>query len=431
MLTILHEKHSERRQRIIIAAITIALAAQIHITAITDGFILTLSLFILPVFLYYNDDVNPFHICLGIAAVSPIFRGLILTIVGDASLDKIMEFVFTDIIFYLCYGTSFYLIYWRRSYGNKGTFFLSIIICDYLSNIVEVSILLNFHNYSIRLFQILFITALVRAFISCGLAYGYSYLNLLLLKDYHEQRYYYFIWSTSAVKSEVYFMQKNILEIENIMKNAYLLDKELEKHNLPKEFQHLSLDIARDVHEIKKDYQNVIKGLGIYFSAKNESEMTLKDIFRIALSYVRSLIKAHKQDIIIIENIKSDISVCNYYFLLTVISNIILNAVEAIGEQKKGTITVLTQEELEQIRIVICDNGPGISDKMKSFIFQPGFSTKFDANGDIYRGIGLPNVKVIVEEQFHGSIKVYDNTPKGAIFTVFLNKKKLLEGDNL
>ncbi|WNZ97066.1 ATP-binding protein [Streptococcus iniae] len=426
MLKILSQKHIERRQRIIIATITIALVAQIYIPVITDGFILTLSLFILPVFLYFNDDVNPFQICLGIAMVSPIFRGLILISIGDASLAKTFEFVFTDMVFYLCYGTAYYFLYWRRPYGNKGTFFLTIIICDYISNLVEISLLLNFKHYSVTVFQILFLAALARAFISCALSYCYSYLSLLLLKDYHEQRYYYFIWSTSAVKSEVYFMQKNILEIENIMKNAYLLNKELEHHHLQPEFQHLSLDIARDVHEIKKDYQNVIKGLGTYFSVENESSMLLKDIFRIALSYVRSLIKAHQQDIIITENIQSTLTVSNYYFLLTVISNIVLNAVEAIGNQKKGIITVVTQECDGSLKIIISDNGPGISDKIKEHIFKPGFSTKFDANGDIYRGIGLSNVKVIVQEQFHGDITCSDNTPKGAVFTISLNKQLLM-----
>lgn len=428
MLDILSESHLERRQRIIVAAITIALAAQIHISTITDGFILTLSLFILPVFLFFNDDVNPFSICLGIAIVSPIFRGLLLMVVGDASFLKIIEFVLTDMAFYLCYGSCFYFIYWSRSYRNKGTFFLAIIICDYLSNILEISLLLNFHHYSLKIFQLLFLTALIRAFVSCALAFTYSYMSLLLLKDYHEQRYYYFIWSTSAVKSEVYFMQKNILEIENIMKNAYLLDKELTKHHLPQEYQHLSLDIARDVHEIKKDYQNVIKGLGTYFSVENESSMLLKDIFRIVLSYVRSLIQAHQQDIIITEHIKSKMSVSNYYFLLTVISNIILNAVEAIDKQKNGTIAVSTKEDDHLLIITIKDNGPGISEKMKKYIFQPGFSTKFDANGDIYRGIGLSNVKVIVEEQFEGKISCSDNNPKGAIFTITLSKERLMKG---
>lgn len=428
MLDILTKNHVERRQRIMIAAITIALAAQIYISVITDGFILTLSLFILPVFLYFNDDVNPFHICLGIALVSPIFRGMILTLVGDASFFKIIEFVFTDMVFYLCYGSCFYMLYWKRSYRHKGTFLLAIIICDYLSNILEISLLLNFQNYTVKTFQILFLTALIRAFVSCTLAYTYRYLTLLLLKEYHEQRYYYFIWSTSAVKSEVYFMQKNILEIENIMKNAYLLNKKLEKLQLPQHYQHLSLDIARDVHEIKKDYQNVIKGLGTYFSVENESSMLLKDIFRISLSYVRSLIQAHQQDIIITEHLQSKMTVSNYYFLLTVISNIILNAVEAIGAQKKGTIVVTTEENGQMLRIIISDNGPGISDKMKPHIFQLGFSTKFDVNGDIYRGIRLSNVKTIVEEQFNGSISCSDTLPKGATFTITLSKEQLING---
>ena len=58
MLNIFNENRLERRQRVIIAAVTIALAAQVQVAAITPGFILTLSLFILPVFLFFNDDVN-------------------------------------------------------------------------------------------------------------------------------------------------------------------------------------------------------------------------------------------------------------------------------------------------------------------------------------------------------------------------------------
>ncbi|WP_159561699.1 sensor histidine kinase [Streptococcus halichoeri] len=428
MLDILAEKHMERRQRILIAAITIALAAQVNISIITDGFILTLSLFILPVFLYFNDDVNPIHICLGIAIASPIFRGLLLFLVGDAELMRIIEFVFTDMIFYVCYGTTFYYIYWHRSSRHKGTFFFAIIICDYLSNVIEMSLLLKFTHYHLEFFGLLFLTALVRALISCALAYTYHYLTLLLQKENHEKRYYYFVWSSAAVKSEVYFMQKNIQEIENIMKNAYLLDKELEKHHLPSHYQHLSLDIARDVHEIKKDYQNVIKGLGTYFSVKNESTMALKDIFQIVLSYARSLIHAHQQDIIIIESRPLDVTVANYYFLLTVISNVLLNAVEAIAKQRNGTIAVSTTETSEQLTITIKDNGPGISAKLKDYIFQPGFSTKFDANGDIYRGIGLSHVKMIMAEQYNGTIQVSDHYPKGAIFTLTFDKSCLEVG---
>lgn len=430
MLDILSEKHLERKQRIIISAIVIALAAQINISILADGFIMTLSLFILPVFLYFNDDINPILLCLGITFASPIFRGIILSIAGEAEIHQIIEFVLTDMAFYICYGITFYTIYWHRSYRNKGTFFFSIIICDYFANLVEISFLIKFNNYTITIFATLFAIALLRAFISCAVAYTYSYLSLLLQKDDHERRYYYFMWSTSAVKSEVYFMQKNIIEIENIMKNAYLLDKELSKYHLPKEYQHLSLDISRDVHEVKKDYQNIIKGLGTYFSVKNESTMALKDIFQIVLSYTRSIIQFRHQDIIILENNKCNLIISNYYYLLTIISNIVLNAVEAIDKQKKGTISVHTEELEDFIKIEISDNGPGIPDKMKYMIFKPGFSTKFDANGDIYRGIGLSHVRILMEEQYQGTITVCPNQPNGTTFTLLFRKNRFKLGDN-
>ncbi len=64
--------------------------------------------------------------------------------------------------------------------------------------------------------------------------------------------------------------------------------------------------------------------------------MALKDIFQIVLSYTRSIIQFRHQDIIILENNKCNLIISNYYYLLTIISNIVLNAVEAIDKQKKG-----------------------------------------------------------------------------------------------
>jgi two-component system sensor histidine kinase YcbA len=63
-------------------------------------------------------------------------------------------------------------------------------------------------------------------------------------------------------------------------------------------------------------------------------------------------------------------------------------------------------------------------------IFQPGFSTKFNQyTGDIYRGIGLSHVKIIVGEQFGGNIKVVSEEGKGTIFFLAFNKEKLTIGE--
>ena len=53
-------------------------------------------------------------------------------------------------------------------------------------------------------------------------------------------------------------MNKNNI-IENVMKKAYLLYKELSEEGYPVNLK-MSLDVAKDVHEIKKGYINIIKG---------------------------------------------------------------------------------------------------------------------------------------------------------------------------
>ncbi|WP_416828223.1 sensor histidine kinase [Ectobacillus polymachus] len=422
--------NQDRIKRISIAATCIALAAQVNMTIFVDGFILTLSVILLPVFLYFNDDLNPIPLTIGIAIASPFFRGLLLFITNNDAIATIAQYIFTDIAFYLCYGCVYYFLYWHRTYRNDSSFFFTILLCDYIANILEVSLLLHFSNYSLRLFTILFLVALLRTIISCFIAFLYHYFTLMIRKKSHEQRYYHFLWSVSAVKSEVYFMNKNINEIERIMKNAYLLNKELSNENPSSKNGGIALDIARDVHDVKKDYQNVIKGLGSYFEVEDAPFMRLSEILKIVLMHSRSLIRERKLDILITVKDQIDLQINNHYYLVSILSNIISNSIDAIGKQHGGSITVIVTDQGEQLLISVSDNGPGIPSKIKDMIFQPGFSTKFNQyTGDIYRGIGLSHVKIIMAEQFGGNIKAVSEEGKGTTFFLTFNKEKLTIGE--
>mgnify|MGYP000438243806 FL=1 len=66
---------------------------------------------------------------------------------------------------------------------------------------------------------------------------------------------------TTGLKNEIYFMRKNSEEIESVMANAYRLYEKLSEQGLPEEMKQMSLAIARDVHEIKKDYFRIIQGI--------------------------------------------------------------------------------------------------------------------------------------------------------------------------
>jgi len=368
MMKQFHLYRQERYQRVILAAICIALASQVNFQTYAPGFIITLSVFILPVILYFNSDLNPIQLLVAVTIASPIFRGLLLFIGHAVDPYDNVIYILADMAFYMCYGILYYFLYWRKTERTNTTFFLTIVLCDYLSNLLEVSLLTDFSHYTYRLFQILFIAALVRSIVSCLLAFLYHYFKLMLRDEKHEQRYYHFIWVASAVNSEVYFMRKNISEIENVMKNAYLLNQDLQHTDIPKAEQDKALQIARDVHEIKKDYQNVIRGLGDYFNDDEDTAMQLSDILTITTSYIRESIKAKFPHVTIEVHNHVDLVIPNHYYVVSILSNLIFNSVDAMENQPSGTVIVSAIDRSNHIILNVSDNASGMDQETLSMI---------------------------------------------------------------
>ncbi len=97
-----------------------------------------------------------------------------------------------------------------------------------------------------------------------------------------------------------------------------------------------------------------------------------------------------------------------------VIINLVDNAVEAM--ERAGRIVVETSRDTTNnvVRLVVADNGPGISAAEREKLFLPYYSTKRRGSG-----LGLAIVRRIVAEH-GGSIDVSDNQPRGTRFTLEL-----------
>ena len=109
--------------------------------------------------------------------------------------------------------------------------------------------------------------------------------------------------------------------------------------------------------------------------------------------------------------------------LRRVVVNLIDNAVDALEHHlrnssngRRGVIAVQTEHDEASgvARIIVRDNGPGISEAAREKLFMPYFSTKRRGSG-----LGLAIVRRIVVEH-GGSIEVGDNTPSGTTFTIEL-----------
>ena len=98
-----------------------------------------------------------------------------------------------------------------------------------------------------------------------------------------------------------------------------------------------------------------------------------------------------------------------------VFTNLLKNALQAVGAQEDGDIIVRLQETQDEVCISVSDNGPGISDEIKNKIFTPNFTTK--TNGT---GLGLAISKHIVEGC--GGHILFETSKKGTNFLVYLKK---------
>ncbi len=100
-----------------------------------------------------------------------------------------------------------------------------------------------------------------------------------------------------------------------------------------------------------------------------------------------------------------------------VFMNIISNAIDSIAG--RGTITIKTRNLEHHVEIKISDTGTGMSEDIKSKIFQPFFTTKGPGEGT---GLGLSITFGIIDNH-NGELVVDSKKGKGTKFTITIPKK--------
>ncbi|MFE5673391.1 ATP-binding protein [Agromyces sp. NPDC056523] len=105
--------------------------------------------------------------------------------------------------------------------------------------------------------------------------------------------------------------------------------------------------------------------------------------------------------------------------LVTVVGNLLDNAVEAcvLG----GRISISIRDDLEpgKVDVRVDDDGPGVPPERRAAIFEPDVSGKTPAPGKARRGIGLTIVQRVAA-RLDGSVEVHESPMGGARFLVRL-----------
>lgn len=408
-----------------------AVMGQVDIRPFSDQFRFSLSVPVLALILLYFPSAPPLWYSLTAGMVMLLFRGIIAAAApGDMTLPIYCEQHFPVLIFYLAYGALFSLLGLQKRRRRGTSLFFALLACEIAANLAELFVT---HRILVQpLEQGIFFVVLIGIMRSGATAAVYS-LSVFWQERHdrqqHEARYRRMLLFFSNIKTDLLFFHKSMDDIENAMKFSYSLYEKLKGG----EFGEEALSVSRRIHEVKKEYQRIIASMEKVLSGEYIDQS-------IRLSVIFSLLQANTETLLSIQNIPITVSfkcsgdwvIKRYYAIISIVNNLVINAVEAMADRPGGgAIRVTAQREGDACVIEVADNGPGISGDLLDCIFEPGFSTKFDpATGAMYTGLGLAHVKTLVETHCGGSISVTSG-PEGAFFHIRIPGERMNGGNGI
>lgn len=419
-----HQYSKVQITKMLLIAFVDAVVSGFYLKIFPFDYTINLAVVILPIYYYLDRRLLPAATAIFIAAFGLFFR----TMTGFYYYGSFANAFWADfnfMYFDITYGIIFTLLYYMNEQKTLYTFFLAALASDFLGNAAEFISRFGIEEYfSGSVMATLMFVAVTRASIAILLISAIKYYNSFLRKEEHDERYRMQINLLSELRGEIYFLKNNTEHVESVMDEAFGLYREYDQ--LSQEAQkNKALNIAKNVHEIKKNYFKVIDGIDeIILNETPFDRLNLSDLVKMLYMSTIREIENEKKHVILYFDVHSRSPIHEHSMLMSVLRNLINNAVEAI--KSEGEVRLTHNEDDAKHYFTISDNGCGISEELIDYIFKPGYSTKYnDETGHSNRGIGLSLVLDIVEKYFEGEIEVTSNLGIGTQFRIVLPKNKV------
>lgn len=412
----------DKFKKYMLPIICVAFFGEIYFYPFSSSFRFSTGIIVLNLILLISDDVSEFFLAVFSGIMIFILRSLIDTLSESSAIIDVLYNNFPSAIYYVLYGVLAVAFVVKQ---NKERIFTGIILLtavDSLSNIAEA--LIRDNHLSFQMVQMIVLVGLVRSTTAYFVYILYKNQELFVQKREHQKRYSQLNMLVSNIQAEMFYLRKSMNDIEEVMGKSYKLYEKYKDDQVLKED---TLDIAREVHEIKKDYNRVLNGFESFLrDFETGGAMTLADMQHIIEENTKRYLSVKEQGrgISIHFDFRDEFSLIKYYNLFTVLNNLIVNSIDACGSS--GEIKVTQTSDKDHIFFQVEDNGEGIEEDILPYIFNPGFTTKYyEDTGKPSTGIGLSHVKNIVEE-LQGTISVTSKPGQGTSFIVALPKNSLI-----
>ena len=397
----------------------VALLSQVSVAVQDRGFHLSVAVILLQILLFTLPDLPALPLTVLSAAGVFLLRLINAALLGSPVSDAVSGYA-PEILFYLSFGVLFFLFFEKkRPAGYRLSYALPLAAVDALSNLAELLVREGNAAFSPALLLRIAAAGLVRALLAAAILSALRRYGIQILRNEDSVRYQKLLLMTADLRSEVVWMEKGAELAEQTMSRAYQLCRSLRAEEAAAPYADEALMIAKDVHEVKKDYALVMRGISAVLGQEGErGSMELSELFRLLRLSTERFAGESGKDAALTCRCDTDRRTTHYYELMSVFRNLLNNAVEAAPTDRPVHIRLIAQEEGGAVLFSVEDDCGGIPPERMEHIFTPGFSSKIDRRtGEINRGLGLSIVKDLVEQTLKGSVTVRSSDGETA-FTV-------------
>ncbi|MGG4146055.1 sensor histidine kinase [Paenibacillus algorifonticola] len=402
--------------------ISVPIAGELNFYPFHNDFRVSLGTPAFFLFLLWLRSPSPLVSGIIVGAAVTFFRtGLEVAIGPLWSWDAAFQHHYPVFFYYLTYALAFRAVRMNRYHNRPLLLGLLGVTVELAATTAELLIRYSITEQmtSLSTWNQIFLIACFRSFFVLG------FFNLVKLRqakateELTRKENEKMLLLISELYEESIQLKKTLHNAENIDRDSYGLYQSL-KAEQPEPLDELAqkaLQIAGQVHDIKKDNQRIYAGLSGLISHESDYmplEALVDIVLRSNQKYARSLGKQIDFSL----HTEGVFPLCHVYVSLSLLNNLVVNAVEALNEA--GSIRMEVKREQEAVVFRVADNGPGIAPKYREKIFIPGYTTKYDKSGNPSTGIGLAYVKQETERLL-GTVEVQAGSgEQGTIFTITL-----------
>ncbi|MEH7304413.1 sensor histidine kinase [Neobacillus drentensis] len=334
---------------------------------------------------------------------------------------------FPVFFYYMVFGMFFHIFKVKKLYHRPLLIGLLGMVLEIMGNVTEMTIrhFTTDMKMTTSSFLIIIGVAIIRSFFVLGFFNTILVRETRLAEEQQKKRTEEVLLLVSNLHVEMFQLEKSARDAEKLTSACYAIYRDLKALNNQKQAQAM-LKIAGELHEIKKDNQRIYAGLSkLMAKEKLDDFMNIQEIISVATISNKNYSELLGKTIGFQVRISGEHPEYRTFILLSLINNLVANAVEAIHQE--GQIVVTVEKVQDLVKITIKDNGNGISKKNKAYIFEPGFTTKFDQAGIASNGIGLSYTKSVIEN-LDGKINLIESSKeKGTTFEVQLPVVNLMK----